>query len=62
MVEKIKIEKAKPGDAKLVSDLSIVTFMETFRGTCPDTDLDKFVHTCFNEQQILQEITNIDDQ
>ena len=62
MVEKIHIEKAGLSDAKLVSDLSNITFKETFRGTCPDSDLDAFVETCFNEQQTLNEIIKSDDQ
>ena len=57
MVREIQIEKALITDAQLISDLSIVTFIETYRGTCSDSDLDSFIETCFNETHIAEELS-----
>lgn len=57
----INISRAGPGDAQLVSDLSIVTYIETYRGSCPDHDLTAFIDRCFNEKVITEELKDPDD-
>lgn len=52
----IEIRRAVPGDAQLVCDLSTVTFIETYRESCPDDDLLDFIDTCFNEDAIAREL------
>ena len=58
MVEIIKIKMAGNEDVQLLSDLSIVTFIETYRGSCPDKDILNFVDESFNENVIADEIDN----
>lgn len=57
----IEIKRAKVNDAALLSDLSNVTFIETYRGSCADTDLMDFIDRCFNEEVISKELENPDD-
>ena len=52
----IHIARAKPGDASLVSDLSNITFIQTYQGTCSDEDLQEFIDQCFNTEVILREL------
>jgi GNAT superfamily N-acetyltransferase len=55
------IIRATKDDAQLLSDLSNVTFIETFRGTCSDDDLIGFIDKCFNENVIASELNDADD-
>jgi ribosomal protein S18 acetylase RimI-like enzyme len=57
----IEIKRAAPEDALLISDLSIITFIETYRGTCSDNDLNSFIDSCFNEKVIAAELDDEDD-
>ena len=62
MVNKDKIiRRAVPADAKLISDLSGVTFQQTFEGTCSDEDLAGFIEESYNENQILLELNDEND-
>lgn len=62
MVERIQIIKASLSDAKLLSDLSISTFNETFRGICPEEDIEVFVKNSFLEIQITKELESNPNQ
>ena len=62
MVKEISIEKATANDSQLVSDLSIVTFIETYRGTCTDKELEAYMEAYFNERQIEDELSGNADQ
>lgn len=57
----IKIKRALPADAALIADLSNITFIETFRGTCSDDDLMDFINKCFNEDVIAEELNDPED-
>lgn len=57
----LNIIRATENDAGLLSDLSNVTFIETFRGTCPDDDLMFFLDKCFNPTTISNELSDPDD-
>ncbi len=57
----IEIKRADENDAALLSDLSNITFIETFRGTCSDEDLTGFIDSCFNENIISNELNDPED-
>jgi len=57
----INIERATTADAALLSHLSIVTFEETFRGTCTDEDLQGFVDHAFSTTAVLEELKDDND-
>lgn len=61
VVEEINIIRADKNDAQLLSDLSNVTFIETYRGSCSDNDLIGFIDKCFNEDVIRQELEDPED-
>ncbi len=61
MVEGIEIRRAGVDDAELISDLSNITFIETYRNSCPDEHLFDFLNSYFNKEAILQELSNPDD-
>ncbi len=50
------IRRATTGDAKLLCELSAVTFFDTFKGTCTDEDMQEFIEQYFNEKQIYEEL------
>jgi len=54
----IEIRRGDTNDASLISRLSTVTFLETFRGTCTDDEILKFVDDHFNREQVYKELTN----
>ncbi len=54
----INIKRATPADAQLLSDLSTITFIETYRGDCPDNDMSEFIDRCYNENIIFKELEN----
>lgn len=56
MTPAINIKRATPGDAELLSDLSNITFIETYRGSCADEDLSDFIDKCFSEEAITKEL------
>ena len=57
----INIKMAGNEDVQLLSDLSIATFIETYRGTCPDEDILDFTETYFNENIIADELDDKND-
>lgn len=61
MVKKIEIRRADENDAQLLSDLSNITFIETFRGTCTDKDLTDFIDRYFNKAVIDEELKDEED-
>lgn len=61
MVAGINIRRADKNDAALLSDLSNVTFIETYRECGPDEDLVKFMDTCYSEDVIASELQDPED-
>lgn len=62
MVNKeLNIRRAIPADAQLLSNLSSITFHETFKGTCTDEDLAGFIEESYNAEQILKELQDDND-
>jgi ribosomal protein S18 acetylase RimI-like enzyme len=57
----VEIKRAGKEDAQLLSDLSDVTFMETYRDSAPDKDLLAFMDECYNEKVICKELEDPDD-
>lgn len=55
------IRRATENDASLLSEISTITFLDTFRGTCTDEDINGFVQTFFNSVQISDELRDIND-
>ncbi len=52
----IELRRADTSDASLISKLSTVTFLDTFRGTCTEDDIQRFVNNCFNTEQVYKEL------
>jgi diamine N-acetyltransferase len=59
--EALHIRRAVSDDAKLIAELSSVTFFDTFNGTCTDEDIQRFIEQYFNEAQVFNELSNEDD-
>ena len=59
--EGLHIRRATTNDAKLLCELSTVTFFDTFKGTCTDEDMQEFIEQYFNEKQIYEELQDPDD-
>jgi ribosomal protein S18 acetylase RimI-like enzyme len=57
----IYIKRAGKDDAGVLSDLSNITFIETYRGSCPDNDLLTVMDNWFNEEAIAKELDDPDD-
>ena len=57
----IEIIRAQKEHAQLLSDLSNVTFIETYRGSSADENLLEFIDRCFNEAVITSELENPSD-
>ena len=57
----INITRATAADADLISRLSVITFEETFRGTCTDEDLQGFVDHAFSPSQVLKDLNDEED-
>lgn len=57
----INIRRASARDAQLISDMSTVTFIETYRGSCADEDIPSFIDKHFNEEVIAGELADPDD-
>lgn len=55
------IRRAATQDAKLIAELSSVTFFDTFKGTCTDDDMRGFIEEYFNEKQVIKELGNSND-
>ena len=61
VTQDIHIKRATAEDAQLISDLSTITFIESYRGSCPDDDLMGFIDQCFNEKVITAELNDPED-
>ena len=61
VTKELNIRRAIPADAQLLSNLSSVTFHETFVGTCTDEDLAGFLEESYNAEQILKELQDEND-
>ena len=61
VIQDIHIKRADKNDAALLSDLSNITFIETYRGSCPDNDLLSVMDSWFNEEAIGKELDDPDD-
>lgn len=57
----IQIRRAGPADTTTIADLSTITFIETYRGSCTEEDIIHFIDKYFNEQAIAQELADPDD-
>src|SRR5688500_18782500 len=57
----INIRRATLKDASLLSQLSTITFLDTFRGTCTDEEIENFVEDCFNTGKIYKELQDEND-
>ena len=57
----LHIRRAFTDDAQLLSALSAVTFFDTFNGTCTDEDIQGFIETCFNPEQVYKELQDTND-
>ncbi len=55
------IRRATTADTKLISELSEITFFDTFRGTCTDEDMEGFIKQFFNEKQVYEELQDPND-
>ena len=59
--EALHIRRAVTDDAKLIAQLSSVTFFDTFTGTCTDEDMHGFIAEYFDEKRIFEELRNSND-
>ncbi|MEP6949982.1 MAG: GNAT family N-acetyltransferase [Ginsengibacter sp.] len=57
----VHIRRAVTTDAQLLSVLSSVTFFDTFHGTCTNEDIQGFIETSFNLQEVYKELQDTDD-
>ena len=48
----VEIKRAGTEDAQLLSDLSNITFIETYRDGAPDKELLAFMEECYSEEVI----------
>lgn len=55
------IRRAIISDVALISQLSEVTFFDTFNGTCTDADMNGFIEEYFNEKQVQSELQDPND-
>lgn len=59
--EQLQIRRAAEDDATLISELSSVTFFDTFTATCTEEDMDGFIRQFFNVTVVQQELKDPDD-
>jgi|SRR5687768_5333551 len=57
----IDIRRGTLDDAPLLSQLSTITFLDTFRGTCTDDEIEQFVQEYFNIDQVRKELKDEND-
>jgi GNAT superfamily N-acetyltransferase len=57
----IEIRRGTLNDASLLSELSTTTFLDTFRGTCTDEEIEEFVQKYFNKAQVYKELQDEDN-
>lgn len=62
MVEdSINIRRASQADAKILTEISALTFFDTFKDTCTKEDMDGFIEEYFNIDQLISELQNPND-
>src|SRR6266700_837418 len=61
MKDKIEIQRATQENAQLISELSAITFFDTFKGTCTDDDMQGFIEQYFNEKLVFKELRDAND-
>jgi len=61
LVKEEHIRRANIEDAQTLSDLSKVTFFDTFKDTCTAEDMQSFISEYFNIELIKKELLNPDD-
>jgi len=59
--ENLYIRRATTDDAQLLSVLSAETFFDTFHDTCTREDIDGFIQTYFNPEQVEKELQDPED-
>jgi ribosomal protein S18 acetylase RimI-like enzyme len=57
----LHIRRAVADDAKLIAELSAITFFDTFKGTCTDDDMQGFIKDYFSIEQVEKELQDNDD-
>ncbi len=57
----INIRRATLDDASLISQLSTITFLDTFRGTCTDEEIEQFVADYFSPGEVFKELQDEND-
>lgn len=57
----LHIRRAVADDAKLIAELSAITFFDTFKGTCADDDMQGFIKDYFSIEQVEKELQDNDD-
>lgn len=60
-MEAIKIRRVELKDARLLSELAIKTFYDTFVGTCSEKDMDEFLFDYYNVEQVKKELSDAND-
>lgn len=61
MIKEINIRRALPADASLLSELSRITFFDTFKDTCTAQDMRDFIADYFNMLQVEKELQDEND-
>jgi diamine N-acetyltransferase len=61
VAKQIQISRASQRDAALLSELSTVTFSDTFKDTCTAEDMRGFIHDYFSVEQIEKELKDEND-
>ena len=57
----LHIRRAVADDAKLIAELSAITFFDTFKSTCTDEDMSGFIKDYFSIEQVEKELQDNDD-
>src|ERR1044071_1456798 len=57
----LTIRRCTIDDAPVLKELARRTFYDTFTGTCTEEDMQDFLDTFYNEDQVKQELANEDD-
>lgn len=61
VTKEIEIRRASQRDAELLTELSKVTFYDTFKDTCTSEDMQGFLRDYFSIQQIEKELSDEND-
>ncbi|MEP6584491.1 MAG: GNAT family N-acetyltransferase [Ginsengibacter sp.] len=57
----LQIRRAVTGDAKIISELSSITFSDTFQGTCTEDDMQDFIDKYYSEALVTEELQDSND-